>query len=456
MKNYNKFINKRYLFFAISSVCFLLTPFITINNNHVFLLSFDKQVLHLFFVSFTPQELFLMPFILISGFLFIFFITTLAGRVWCGWSCPQTILSSIYRDLIQTKLLKIYKSTKNKQQKSKDSVERKIIAMVIWGIISLIIASNFMWYFVPPEDFFQYILNPQEHFLLICIVLCIATFLFFDIVFLQDKFCVYVCPYARVQSVMFDNDTIQVIYDENRGGKIYEHDVKLNTKPQGDCIDCESCVKICPTHIDIRKGMQLECINCLDCIDACTSVMGRLNKKSLINWTSINSINTKNKVKFLRFRTIGYLVVLMLSISLLTFMASKKQHMLLNINRDSELYSIKFKDDNIVVKNSYIFLIQNTDIKDHEYYFKLDRDDINIEKPKKAIKIPKKSKRKIIVTLKTDSNFVFDKESDTIVPLDVFAYSIDDDKINITKKTNFIYPSIENISKHKKSKHKER
>ncbi|MCC2988247.1 cytochrome c oxidase accessory protein CcoG, partial [Campylobacter jejuni] len=162
-----------------------------------------------------------------------------------------------------------------------------------------------------------------------------------DITYLQEKFCVYVCPYARIQSVMFDHDTMQVIYDEKRGGLIYDGHTKLHKKPpEGECIGCEACVSICPTHIDIRKGMQLECINCLECADACSKVQSKFNRPSLINWTSAKAIETRSKVHYLRFRTIAYFIVLLIALLTLIIMGSKKESMLLNINRSSELYNI--------------------------------------------------------------------------------------------------------------------
>ena len=195
--------------------------------------------------------------------------------------------------------------------------------------------------------------------------LSIALFLIYDVVILAEKFCIYVCPYARVQSTMLDDDSMQVIYDEKRGGKIYDGWIKLWKKPpdpQNECTGCESCVKICPTHIDIRKGMQLECINCLECVDACTKTMSGLNLPSLISWTSANSLKTKQKVRYLRFKTIGYLIVIGIAATALALMSTKKEYMLLNINRTSELYKINKNGD---VENAYIFLFQNTSDKEH-------------------------------------------------------------------------------------------
>lgn len=445
------FTKKRHLFFIFISILVFIIPWIEIGGNHLFLLSFDHKELHLLFTSFSMQEMFLMPFVLIFFFLFIFFLTTLGGRVWCGWACPQTIFRTFYRDFIQTKILKIRKSIDNKQKPSEKGVKHAI-GVILWCLISLIAAANLLWFFIPPLEFLHYISNPVEHSLVFIVWLGFAGFLIFDVLYLQEKFCIFVCPYARVQSVMFDNDTVQVIYDENRGGKIYDENKNLiSNKPEiGDCTGCDSCVRICPTHIDIRAGMQLECINCLECSDACSKIMGKLGKKSLINWTSENAVKTGEKIKFFRFRTIGYIVVLCVVLAILGFMTTKKENMLLNINRTTELYSIHFENGETRVQNDYTFMFENTDKKEHNFYFEVDNPAIKIKRPDKAIKYSAGSKRKIIVSLITNETLANDDRKDTIVPIKIKAYAEDDkEKIHIFRDTIFVYPKNEVISEAK-------
>lgn len=442
--NYTK---QRYITYAIIAALALILPFIRINGNHFFLLSFDHKKLDLLFVSFSTQELFLMPFVLIGLFLTIFFVTTLAGRIWCAWACPQTIFRVIYRDLIQTKLLKIRKNIKDKQKEYPGNMVKKILAILIFYVLSLIATSNLLWYFVPPEDFFLYLQNPAEHLLLLGILFCASLFLTFDVVYIQEKFCVYVCPYARIQSVMFDHDTVQVVYDEKRGGVIFNGKTKLHKKPpQGECIGCEACVTVCPTHIDIRQGMQLDCINCLECADACSVVQNKLNRPSLIQWTSSQAINTGRKVKYFRFRTVAYLVVLAVVFIALLTMTTKKENMLLNINRSTELYNINKKiDGSLEISNSYIFLFQNTDNKPHEYYFEATVNDSNekleILRPKKAFKLEAGEQSKQIVVLKANSELAKDDSKDTILHITIKAYANDDkENISVLRESIFVYP----------------
>lgn len=445
------YVKKRYFAYTIVTFIAFVLPFIKIHGNHFFLLSFDKKQLHLFFVQFDMQELYLMPFLLITMFLTIFFLTTLGGRVWCGWACPQTCFRVIYRDLIQTKLLKIRQNIKNKQKKIEGQYIKRFIALVIWACLALVAVSNLLWYFIPPEDYFSYLKNPSEHGLLIGIILVITLFLVADIIFIKENFCVYICPYARVQSVMFDVDTIQVIYDESRGGKVYEGHTKLAKKPTtigAECIGCESCVAVCPTHIDIRKGMQLECINCLECADACSKVMSKFGKSSLISWTSKNALETRSKVRYFRFRTVAYMVVIAIALIGLVVMSGKKENMLLNINRTSELYKIDIDENSkIIVENAYTFLFQNTDRSEHEYYFQTSDDRIKISRPTNSIKLKAGAKRKVIVVLETNHALANEERKDAVIPIEIYAYAKDDiQRVNVSRKTIFVYPKKEVIT----------
>ena len=437
-KNLNfSYAKRRYIFFACITLFVFILPFIRINDAQLFLLSFDKSRVDLFFTKFDMQELYLMPFLFITLFLTIFFLTTLAGRVWCGWSCPQTIFRALFRDLLQTKILKIRKNIQNKQNEPQGQILKRAIAVGIWCVLALIIAANFMWFFVPPFEFLAYISDPAEHKILLAFWLSIAAWLVYDVVILKENFCVYVCPYARVQSVMFDSDTIQVIYNQKRGGVIYEGKEKFK-KPKEDgalCTGCEACVRICPTHIDIRKGMQLECINCLECSDACAKVMGHFNESSLIEWRSINSQNENKKVKIFRFRTVAYLVILCVVLVAAVLMSGKKESMLLNINRTSELYKVLDQGE---VENSYVFLVQNTQNKEHTFFFEIDDKSIEISRPNRPFTLKAGAKQKVIVTLKSKNENT--SEKDLLKHINIKAYATDEPTISVQRASTFIYP----------------
>ena len=431
------YAKRRYIFFACITLFVFVLPFIRVNDAQLFLLSFDKSRVDLFFTKFDMQELYLLLFLFIILFLSIFFLTTLAGRVWCGWSCPQTIFRTIFRDLLQTKILKIRKNIQNKQNEPKGQILKRALAVGIWCILALVISANFLWYFVPPLDFFAYLKEPSEHGVLLAFWLVIAIWLVYDVIILKENFCIYVCPYARVQSVMFDNDTIQVIYNQKRGGVIYNGKEKFK-KPKEEgalCTGCEACVRVCPTHIDIRKGMQLECINCLECSDACAKVMKHFDESSLIEWRSINSIKEQKRVKILRFRTVAYLVILGIVLTVGVLMSGKKESMLLNINRTSELYKILGENE---VENSYVFLVQNTQNKEHTFYFEVDDKNIEISRPNKPFILKAGAKQRVIVTLKSKNENLSDK--DLLKHINIKAYATDEPAISVQRQSTFIYP----------------
>lgn len=359
------YAKKRYFVYLAITLVVMIIPFITINENHILLLSFDKLQFHFLGVAYNVNELYVMPFLLMFLFIGIFALTSILGRIWCGWACPQTIFRVIYRDLIETTILDL-RRIKNKQKDidytKKSNQIKKYISIILWFIITLIISSNFMLYFVPPEDFFIYIQDPLEHSFMIIFILSVTLFLLYDIVFMKENFCVYVCPYSRIQSVLYDNDTKQVTYDFNRGGKIYQNGIqsifKVNQlKNNEECTTCNACVKICPTHIDIRKGLQVECINCLECSDACSTVMGKLGKPSLINWGSTNKVLNHKKVSLFTKRNITYFVSLFMCIFLAFYFSLEKEQFLVNINKTTELYKVT-EDKKIV--NNYILTIHNT------------------------------------------------------------------------------------------------
>lgn len=438
------FRKKRYLMYVITTIVIMTLPFVKINGNQIFLLSFDKLQLHILGISFDMQELYIMPFLLITLFVGIFLLTSLAGRAWCGWACPHTIFRVIYRDLIETKLLRIRKSIDNKQQVldlSNPTIKaKKAVAMLIWFCLSLMAASNFLWYFVPPSDFFAYISDWHNHLVLFGFLVGITAFLTLEIAFVGENFCIYMCPYCRVQSVLYDNDTKTVIYNTARGSSVYDENGNLLKKAQitGECVACDKCVRVCPTHIDIRKGLQLECINCLECADACSSIMDKFKKKSLIYWSSTNAIANNLSVRYFRGKTIGYICVIGVALSIAVMLSSGKSNMLLNINRTAESYKIL---ENGEVENHYTMLFQNTDSKAHTYYFKvLDNDDIIIKKPTEHFKIEPHQTTKRRVFLITKSNLSQSDKKDTIIPIKIMAYSIDDEKINIVKESIFVYP----------------
>jgi cytochrome c oxidase accessory protein FixG len=274
------FLRKREMGFLVVTLIGIILPFITINGNHLWLLDFIHQEFHLVGQVFTVQQLHLMPFMIMLLFIGLFAVTSVVGRVWCGWACPQTIFRFIYRDLIQTYLLSLRGKIDNKQKQpdmSKTSNQIKyIISVILFMSLAFVVSANFMLYFIPYDYFFAHLLDFEDYSTMNTFWLGISMIIVLLVVVFKEGFCIYACPYARVQSVLYDKHTYTPVYSNNRGGVIYSQDgvKQVNSKKDlsenDECIACEKCVKICPTGIDIRKGMQIECIGCFGCIDACT------------------------------------------------------------------------------------------------------------------------------------------------------------------------------------------
>ena len=464
---------KRYYVYVLATVIALALPWIIIDGNHFFLLSFDKMKLHLAFVQFDMQELYLMPFLLMLMFLGIFGMTVMGGRVFCGWVCPQTVFRVIYRDLIETKILGLRGRIKNKQKepdmtKTENKV-KKVIAILMWTVLALVAGADFLWFFVPPEDFFTYLADFNNHWTLFGSVLGIAAFLIYDIVWMKENFCIYVCPYSRVQSVLYDEHTVMALYDMHRGGDIYDGHEKMFTnqkdlkaaEPQAECTACEACVTVCPTHIDIRQGLQLECINCLECVDACTTVMGKLGKPSLVTWSSdYEIVDQKGKTQFWRPKILMYIALLVGLMIILGVMGSTKEHMLLNINKETRLYSTKLiqvgeDKGKVRVDNAYEFLLQNTQNEKMKFYFEVIppkgmEGKIFIAKPSKEFTAVPGIKKKKIVVLRTTEVLADDDRKDTVIPIQIRAYALGhEEKIVVYRNSTFIFPKA-NILKQAK------
>ncbi len=438
---------KRYISYSIISIVVMIMPFLTINKKHLLLLSFDKMQFHFFGLSFNMDELLIMPFLLMTLFLFIFALTSIQGRIWCGWACPQTIFRVIYRDLIESTILDL-RVIKNKQ---KDIVYNKIskyirkyISLLLWLIICFVISINFLLYFIASEDLFTYLLHPKDHMLLSSFALGITSFLFYDIVFLKENFCTYMCPYAMMQSALYDKNTTQALYNHNRGGIIYENgkksifkvkDFKNFSALDSECTTCEACVKVCPANIDIRKGLQIECINCLECVDACTTVMGKLNKKSLVIWDNPNTTFNNIKIKLFSKRNILYIIIISIAMLFAFFTAQKKEPFLLHVNKTTNLYKVK----NNIVSNNYILSFHNRLDKTHTYQIKIKNKNFSIKRFKN-LKLKANQRRRTVFIVEAKKGLVFSKIKDTAIKLDITAYTKEDPAIKVNKVISFIYP----------------
>ncbi len=289
--------------YAILIAILLVVPWIRIGGEPLILLDIPARKFHVFGLVIFPQELFFLWLILAGLAASLFFFTALVGRLWCGWACPQTVFTDLYAGIARR-----IQGWKGSNKPAHVARWRVVATHAVWIAVSAIVAFHLVGYFRSPYDLLGSLSGDGQTYPTTVAFLAVITALaYFDFAIVQQVFCRFLCPYARFQSVLFDRDTLVVGYDERRG----EPRGKKGTT-EGDCVDCGLCVAVCPTEIDIRKGMQMECIACTQCIDACDGVMAQLDRpRGLIDYRSLVGLEGLRAPRLLRPRTVIYGVLLL-------------------------------------------------------------------------------------------------------------------------------------------------
>ncbi len=293
--NYRKYLAFFYL------ITFFALPFIKVNDLPFMMINILEGKFILFSKIFWPQDFFIFAIAMITFIVFVVLFTVVFGRLFCGWVCPQTI----FMEFIFRPIEWMIEGTPTQQRKLNDGgwtgekIFKKSIKHFLFLVISFAIAHTFLAYILGIDEVIAIVKEPMEDHVGLLSGLIIFTLLFYGVyAYVRDIVCTTICPYGRLQSVMFDKDTMQISYDYKRGeprGKFK----KGAERTEGDCIGCNKCVHVCPTGIDIRDGIQMECIGCTACIDACNDVMESLNfEKGLIRYASENEISTGKKFHF--------------------------------------------------------------------------------------------------------------------------------------------------------------
>ncbi|GAB5518470.1 MAG: cytochrome c oxidase accessory protein CcoG [Rhodothermales bacterium] len=299
---------------------FVGLPIVHVGGYPAVLLDFINREFALFGVVFYPTDTFLLMLLLIAGLVALVLMTALLGRVWCGWGCPQTVyMEFVFRPIerwIEGK--EHVRKRRDDGPWTFDKAWRKSAKMGIFLVISLGLAHTFVAYFVGWEQLLFWMQQPPTTHWGFFLMMGITTgLILWDFGYFREQMCTITCPYARIQSVLLDPDSVIVAYDEGRGEprarrskkKMAEEDAGLAPR-LGDCIDCFACVRTCPTGIDIRDGLQMECIACTQCIDACDAIMLKIDKpKGLIRYTSEREL-AGQKTRLLRGRTVIYSLLL--------------------------------------------------------------------------------------------------------------------------------------------------
>ena len=347
---------------------YYILPWLRWDGHQALLLDLPARKFHIFFITLWPQDFFYLALLLIIAGLTLFFVTALAGRIWCGYACPQTVWTEAFL-WIERKV----EGDRMKQQKldalpmNARKFRIKATKHFLWIAFSAWTGFTFVGYFTPiielGQRLLEFNLGPWETFWVI--FYGFATY--GNAGFMREQVCKYMCPYARFQSAMFDKDTLIVSYiptrGEPRGSRKRSDDPA--TKGLGDCIDCTLCVQVCPTGIDIRDGLQYECIACSACIDACDDVMDKMGyERGLIKYTTEYAMKG-GKTHIIRPRIIIYAVILLAIMAAFAYSFSQRISLGLDVIRDRNTLYRETTDG--LIENVYILKILNMDDRAHQY-----------------------------------------------------------------------------------------
>lgn len=370
VKNYKGLFKK---FRQISSFLMLLMFFgfswITWDGRQAVLFDLPNRQFHVFGMTFWPQDFMLLSWLLIILAFALFFFTVFAGRLWCGYACPQFVWTWIYiwiENFAEGDRNKRMRLDKQKGWTT-EKLRKRGLKHLLWILFSVASAIAFVGYFTPIKELLNNIvtweLGPWEAWWLAFIA--VATY--GNAGWLREQVCIYMCPYARFQSVMFDQDTLIISYDEKRGESRGKRSKKIDYKAAGlgDCIDCNACVHVCPVGIDIRDGLQYECVACGACVDACDDIMARVGyPKGLVRYTTEHQLEG-NKTHLLRPRLIGYFAVLCAMFIAFGYTLYSRIPLEVDILRDRGQLFVETSAGKI--ENVYTLKLANKEQIDHQY-----------------------------------------------------------------------------------------
>lgn len=348
-----------------------LGPFLKVRGKQFFLFNVLERKFHVFGTPFWAQDFHLLVIMMLIGIVFVCLFTVGFGRLFCGWVCPQTVfLELIFRPIeywiegdrgAQIKL--------KKQAWNTEKILKKLAKWSIYFIISFVISNVFLAYLIGSDELLQYIITPKEHLKTLLILLCFTAVFYWVFAWFREQVCIIACPYGRLQGVLLDRHSIVVAYDHKRGEKEVGR-AKFNKREdraasgKGDCIDCNQCVHVCPTGIDIRNGTQLECVNCTACMDVCDEIMTSVKlPKKLIRYASEDQIELGKPFRFSA-RLKGYTAVLLVLIAVFVGLILTRTTIEATLLRlPGQLYTVN--EESNTIRNVYTYKIINKSSLDY-------------------------------------------------------------------------------------------
>lgn len=349
-------------------VLFVALPLMRWNGQQAILFDIADQQYHIFNMTLFPQDLTLLAWVFIIAAFALFFVTTYLGRVWCGYTCPQTVWTFIFIWFEER-----FEGSANKRKRldqmpwSFNKIWRKTAKHTGWITVSLLTGLAFSSYFVPVSELYSDFFTFSAGFATTTSVLFFAVATYVNAGWMRSIVCLHMCPYARFQSAMFDKDTFIVGYDAKRGETRGPRRRKDSPEALGlgDCVDCDLCVQVCPTGIDIRDGLQYECINCGACVDACDHTMDKMGyPRGLISYTTEQKLAGK-KTHVLRPKIIGYGALLLLMVAVFFINIANLSSAEMEILRDR---NVLYRENNEgLIENTYTLKILNKTIETQIY-----------------------------------------------------------------------------------------
>jgi len=372
-----KYTTWRDIVSAVLLIALFVVPFIRVHGNPLFRFDILNREFYLFGAYFSPSDFYLFAIGLVTTIVAVIVFTAIYGRIFCGWICPQTIfMENVFRKIEywiegdRNKQIRL-----SKQDWDSEKTRKRLLKLVIFLLLSFIISNLLFSYVIGTEALWELITEgPIKHLGGFFGIIIFSVAFYFVFAWFREQVCSFICPYGRLQSVLIDKDTVNIIYDFVRGegtaGRSkWRKNEDRKALGKGDCIDCDQCIVVCPTGIDIRNGNQLECVNCTACIDACDEVMGKIGfQKGLIRYASENMIEKRTKFRFTP-RVIAYTFVLCVLISVclsLLFMRSSVESKFLKYPGTQ----YQMADENTVV-DEYQFTVINKTTETKKLFVKI-------------------------------------------------------------------------------------
>jgi cytochrome c oxidase accessory protein FixG len=355
-----RFRNLRILGAGVLALLFFGTSWINWNGHQAILWDLDTRQFHVFGTTFWPQDFMLLSLAMIIGAFLLFAVTMVAGRVWCGYTCPQSVWTWAFMWVENiTEGDRNQRIKLNSAPASFSKIAKRSAKHSVWLAMSIATGIAFVGYFIPVRELTVNLLQLEWFSTSAIWVFIVAALTYLNAGWVREKVCLHMCPYARFQSVMFDRDTLVISYDaargDTRGSRKKDEDPKA--LGLGDCIDCYMCVQVCPTGIDIRDGLQMDCIGCAACIDACDEVMDKMGyARGLVSYTSEAAL-AGEPTRMLRPRLVAYTTAIVIMLGALWFALDARELVDMSVVKDRTVLYRKNSDGDIV--NVYRLKITN-------------------------------------------------------------------------------------------------